>query len=122
VAIWVGYLAFGLRIAKIATAASSEIVRVYYWLLPIIMAGVCESLIALVARYANAAISAKAALTVASVMALFGYIYQWMMWMHVFRCAACGVTQITYRVAWRRGVYTCPTCMRQYFKGIMGAA
>jgi len=121
-AIWMSYLAFGLRIAKIAAAASSEIVRVLYWLLPIIVAGICEGLFAVVAWYTKSAIRTEATLSVVGVMALFGYFYQWMMQLYVFRCSACGTTQSTYRVVWRRGVYTCPTCKRQYFKGILGPA
>jgi hypothetical protein len=119
--IWIAYLACGVLIAR-NCAAGSVTVRAFYWVLPIAVATTCISLFYYVAEYSKTALGVRGWWLLVGALALFGYVYQWILQMYIFKCGACGATYSTYRVAWRRGVYTCPHCKRQYFKGVMGPA
>ena len=119
IGVWVAYLACGLLIARVL-AAGSKVVRTFYWVLPIIVGIFGAGTFSAVAKYSKVGLGIGVWLSVAAVLALFGYFYQWMVQIYIFRCSTCGITRITYRTAWRRGIYTCPNCKRQYFKGVMG--
>jgi hypothetical protein len=120
VGVWIAYLACGLLIAKVfATGTGGH--RAFYWVLPIVVGILGAGVLSLMARYSKAAFGIRGWLSAMAGMALFAYLYQWIMQIYVFKCSACGTTHITYRVAWRRGIYTCPSCKRQYFKGVMGS-
>ena len=121
VGIWVAYLACGLLIAK-ACAAGSARLRVLYWVLPIAVAALTASALLLMSRYSKTTLGFRGWLALAAVMALFGYVIQWIVQMYIFKCRACGITCSTYRTAWRRSLYTCPNCKRQYFNGVLGPA
>jgi hypothetical protein len=116
ICIWVAYLACGVLIAR-ACAAGSAGTLVLYWFLPFIVAVICVSSFY---PLMGTALSLKVWPSLIVALASVGYGYQWMVQMYIFKCGACGSTFSTYRVAWRRGIYTCPNCSRQYFKGVPG--
>lgn len=119
VGIWMVYLACGLLIAR-ACAVGPARLRAFYWVLPIIAAAFSAAALSLMGKYSKESLGFRGWLALVVVMALFGYLVQWMMQMYIFKCRACGITRSTYRTAWRRGIYTCPNCKRQYFKGVLG--
>ncbi len=121
VGIWVAYLAWGLLIAKVCAAGSARL-RALYWLLPIAVGTVTASAFFLMGENLKATLAVRGWLTLVAVTTIFGYIFQWIVQMYIFKCRACGIARSTYRTAWRWGVYTCPNCKRQYFKGVMGPA
>jgi hypothetical protein len=91
--------------------------RAQGWVLPIIVAAIAASALALMGGYSKTRLGFRGWLALAGVMALFSYLIQWRVQMYILKCRACGVTQSTYRTAWRGGIYTCPNCKRKYFKG-----
>jgi hypothetical protein len=121
VGLWVAYLACGFLIAKACIAGSARL-RAFYWVLPIVVGTLSASALLLMGENLRATLGFVGWLALVAVMALFGYLVQWMVQMYIFKCRACGITRSTYRTAWRRGIYACPNCKRQYFKGVLGPA
>lgn len=121
IGVWMAYLAFALLIAKVCAAGRAWL-RVFYWVLPIIVGTFSASALILAGEYSQTTMGFRGWLALVGVMALFGYLVQWMVQMYIFKCLACDITCSTYRTAWRKGVYTCPNCRRQYFKGVLGPA
>jgi hypothetical protein len=119
VGLWVTYLACSLLIAKVC-APGSKPLRALYWLLPFLVATFSASALSLVGQYSKASLGFMGWLALIAVMTLSGYLVQWVVQMYIFKCRACGMAFSTYRTAWRRGIYTCPNCKRQYFKGVLG--
>lgn len=113
------YLACSLLIAKVCAAASARL-RALYWVLPIVVGTFSASALILAGEYSKPTLGFNGWLALVAATTLFGYLVQWIVQMYIFSCRACGVTQSTYRTAWRRGMYTCPNCKRQYFKGVLG--
>lgn len=118
---WIAYLAFSLLIAKVCAAGSARL-RVLYWILPFVVATFSANTLSLIGEYSKAPLGFRRWLALGAGMALFGYLVQWMVQIYIFKCRACGITRSTYRTAWRWGIYTCPICKRQYFKGVLGPA
>lgn len=115
------YLACGLLLAKVAAAGPAWL-RAFYWVLPILVATFSACALIVIGKSVNATPGFTGWLALVAVMALFGYLVQWIVQMYILKCRACGITSSTYRTAWRRTVYTCPHCNRQYFKGVLGRA
>jgi hypothetical protein len=120
--VWTAYLAGGLLVAKACAGGSGKFIHVIYWVLPIVVGIFCASAFSAMAAYSKVALGFEGWLLLLVALALFGYGFQWILRIYIFKCRACGTTHSTYRVAWRRGVFTCPNCKRQYFKGVMGPA
>jgi hypothetical protein len=121
VCIWMAYFACGILIAKVCVSRSTPL-RALYWVLPIVVGALSASALSGMSEYSKATVGFRGWLALVVVMALVGYLVQWMMQMYIFKCRACGITRSTYRTAWRRGIYTCPNCKRPYFKGVLGPA
>jgi predicted RNA-binding Zn-ribbon protein involved in translation (DUF1610 family) len=119
VGVWMAYLACGLLIAKVCAAGSAGL-RAFYWVLPLVVGTFSASALIFMGEHSKATLRLRGWLALAAVMTLFGYLVQWMVQMYIFKCRACGITRSTYRTAWTRGIYTCPNCKRQYFKGVPG--
>jgi hypothetical protein len=121
VGIWIIYLAYGLLIAKVCAAGSARL-RAFYWALPAVVGTLSATALLFLGGYSKTPLGFRGWLTLFAVMTLLGYLVQWTVQMYIFKCRACEITVSTYRTAWRKGVYSCPNCKRQYFKGVMGPA
>ena|ERR1700735_1053363 len=121
IGIWVAYLAWGLLIAKVCAAGAAR-VRAFYWVLPFVVGTLTASAFSLTGENLKATLGFGGWLTLVVVMTLFGYFFQWIVQMYIFKCGACAITCSTYGTAWRRGIYTCPNCKPQYFQGVLGPA
>jgi hypothetical protein len=116
--IWAGYLGLGPAIAAAFARASRAGVRRLYWLLPVGIAIACVWLFSLVDFLESKTLPVDLGVAMFAGFSIFGLLYQALVSRYIFRCAICEVTLSTYPTVWRRGVYTCPRCGRQYLAGI----
>ena len=121
-AIWAAYLGLGPPIAEAFARASREGVRRLYWLLPVGIAIACVWLFSLVDSLGSKTLRVDAGVAMFAGFSIFGLVYQALISRYIFRCAACSVSLSTYPQVWRRGVYTCPGCGRQYVAGALAAS